>query len=331
MPARSRPTPRTPVRAMVLAAAVSLLLTACSSGERAEVPEVPVGEHQGPLMERLAPVVLALSGEEATIALNVAMQETIASCMAESGFEYIPYVAPTRVSAPVTDAGTRDWVARRGYDLSGGVAEGPGLETLASADSSTASAPVDPNVALYAALSPGTRDAYDLALSGPGFTEEDLTGETAREWTRADGCILWSSTQDVDQGTAYLDDYTDLMDRITIAERSVDSHPRMAELTISWAHCMADAGHIYSSPTQAFEAVYAAIRDDPGLDGRALVTSEEVRAFEIAVALADFDCKEELGWDDVRNGVVDEVEGQFLADNEAEIDEFIGAVLERQP
>lgn len=320
----------------VAALAATFALTACSSSDVPEAAEVPAGEHQGPLMKYLAPVVAVLSGEEASIALNTTTQEAIASCMAESGFDYVPYVAPFRVSVPASDAGTRGWVARRGYDLSGGVVEGPELEALASADAATAALPpsIDPNVAIYAALSAGTRAAYDLALAGPGFTEEDLAGETAREWTRADGCILWASGQDTGQPNAHLNDYVDLMDRMTIADRSVDSHPRMADLTIEWAHCMADAGHVYTSPTDAWESVYAVINGTRGPDGDPVdpdVTSDEAKALEIAVALADYDCKEALAWEEVRNTVVDEIEAQFLTDNKAELDEFIAAVLEGQP
>ncbi|SDC36470.1 hypothetical protein SAMN05216410_1729 [Sanguibacter gelidistatuariae] len=320
--------------AATLAAAFALTLTACSAGEGPEAAAATAEAHRGPLSEYLAPIADVVGGEEANLALNTETQEAIASCMADAGFDYIPYATtPNGVSVPVSDAGTRDWVARRGYGLSGGVVEGPELEAMLAEDAANAELPqwVNPNTTLYAQLSPGTQAAYDLALYGPGFTEDDGADDeigTRVEWTRDDGCSFWASGEVTARRSAHLSDYDDLAQRMIVSRISVDSQPRMVDLTTEWAHCMADAGHVYTSPTHAWESVYAVIQGDPGPDGDPYVTSDEAKALEIEVALADFDCRETLKWDEVRNSVVDEVEAQFLADNKAEIDEFIAAVLQ---
>ena len=318
-----------PRRAAALLAALGILLAGCSSTGAPDPTASPSTEHWGPLSEYLAPVDEALGGEGAGLALNTEMQESVAACMVEAGFDYVPYVTPDLILIDVPDKDTRDWVARRGYGLSGGLVEGPELEAMLASDAANAAQPasVDPNEAIYAQLSEGTKAAYDLALNGPPYVDGEERDEAA-SWTIADGCYTWASIQQAERSAAYFADYADLQERMRAVRSTVDTRPRMVELTTEWAHCMADAGHVYTSPTHAWESVYAVIHGSPGPDGDPYVTSDEAKALEITVALADYDCKEDLRWDEVRNSVTDEVEAQFLEDNKAEIDEYIDYVLQ---
>ena len=335
-------TPRRSVfRSGALLAALSLALAACSSGDTGATsassgtPEPTPGPtlaYRGPLTEYLAPVEDALTGEEATRVMNAEWQEGIATCMADAGFEYIPYIAPETIHYYVSDYGTRDWVARRGYDLSGGMMEGPEREAWIRSTEANDARPlsVDPNKAIYDQLSEGTQAAYDLALHGPPYVEGQEERDEDTPWSLADGCSIWASfVQHADRDAARFADYDDLMQRMWAATwRDLDAHPRMVELTTAWAHCMADAGHVYTSPTNAWESVYEVMQGTPGPNGDPYTTSDEVKALEISVALADFDCKEAVRWDDERESVIDEVEAQFLEDNKAEIDEYIDYVLQ---
>ncbi|SDC36430.1 hypothetical protein SAMN05216410_1728 [Sanguibacter gelidistatuariae] len=307
--------------------AVALVLTACSSADTPGTPAIATStEHRGPLLEYLAPTM----SDEQTAADDAVYQEDVASCMAEAGFDYIPFVAPPFVVAPVSDAGTLDWVARHGYRLSGGAMGTPEAQAWAAAEANIPDY-VDPNAAPHAQLSPGTRAAYDLALDGPENRNQvtiDVNGSPlpSPTWTKEDGCSSWAIEQADRRTRDDLSEFTDLLERMDAAWQTLDSQPQIIDLTAEWAHCMADAGHAYTSPEDAWASVYAVIHGDPGAGGNLYATSEELKAFEITVALADYDCQASLNWDAMRNTVRDEVEAQFLADNKAEIDEYIAAV-----
>ncbi|SDC36388.1 hypothetical protein SAMN05216410_1727 [Sanguibacter gelidistatuariae] len=327
MPAPAHPW--TAAGTAALLAALSLVLSGCSASDAPEATASPSTGYEGPLTEYLAPVTEALTGEDAQLALNIEIQEGIATCMAEAGFDYIPYIAPETIHLEVSDKGTRDWVARVGYDLSGGMLEGPERDAWIASGVANAARPpsVDPNDAIYAQLSEGTKAAYDLALNGPPLSNDR---DESTPWSRADGCYTWAAfVQHADRDTAFFADYADLLERMYATTwRDLDTHPRMVDLATEWAHCMADAGHVYTSPTDAWESVSAVIQGTPGPDGDPYITSDEVKALEIAVALADYDCKEAVDWETVRDSVIDEVEAQFLADNKAEIDEYIDYVVQ---
>lgn len=330
---------RTPRRSAAVLAVLSIVLASCSSGSpsgTSDTPETtpgPTAAHQGPLSEYLAAVNEAFSGEDASRALNVQVQEDTATCMAEAGFDYVPYVAPETIHFYVDDYGTREWVARRGYDLSGGMLEGPEREAwIRSNEANDARPPsVDPNEAIYAELSEGSKAAYDLALNGPPPSEDEERDEST-PWSIADGCSTWATfVKNADEDATYAAEYADLRERMWATHLGLETHPRVVDLTTEWAHCMADAGHVYTSPTHAWDSVYAVIQGTPGPDGDPYTTSDEAKAFEVAVALADYDCKASVRWDSVRNSVIDEIEAQFLEDNKAEIDEYIDYVTQNPP
>ncbi len=88
------------------------------------------------------------------------IQELVASCMADQGFEYVPFVYPMS-DMPVggqADAGSRDWVVKYGY----------GISTMNDATEapSTSAEVTDPNQAIVEAMSSAQQNAYYAALYG---------------------------------------------------------------------------------------------------------------------------------------------------------------------
>ena len=115
----------------------------------------------------------------ASMAREKRIQELVAACMTDQGFDYEPFVYPMSSSAsPMddVDGGSRAFAEKYGY----------GISTFDDASFSTAeSTVVDPNQAAVEAMSDGEREAYYAALWGGGafidggFSQSAGTGNAA--------------------------------------------------------------------------------------------------------------------------------------------------------
>jgi hypothetical protein len=333
--------------------------TSESSGER-PVGATSPGADQLEVLEdspfaQYMPVIVELlslpeytSAQEAEIrARDTAISEFIAGCMRERGFDYFwDEWEPDEPSAaavffadgvdliPVNRLpGSIDRVRAEGYGL-----QSPTGGSESGAETSGASLA---NEEYRSSLSVGSRSAYDLALTGqdyekepdpaipPGcgalaieeYPEVETTAPSTRQrfWAEFGPLVLGMNT-------------------VVLEDAFQDQ--RVRDLSLGWYDCMAEAGYDeltagwrYSTENVTINAgVELAMttlpdgetgwywydigsQDTP--DGqRSLVGSEA----EIAIAVADFECRQPLDYFGTHRAVQLELEQEYVDDNQAAFD-----------
>ena len=286
------------------------------------------------------------------------VEEIVASCMAEEGFEYTPvaYDAGTSVTyEEVDDTETAEWAQQYGYGI--------------TTDPWSVEEPVDPmepeeewsdpNWDYVESMSQSEQDAYYAALYGAGSISEEV--DEGGEWIEEEEPEEYSWEDEGCQGRAYHEVYDDepgqevwedpaFTEFFAAAERLYEdalNDPRMTEMNAEWAACMADAGVTgMIAPDEAantlheeYEKLYMeadALVDwesidwdkvspyfDPvreAMDGAGL---SELREREIATAVADHACQEDLDLESRYLAVQFEHEEEFVKTYQAEIDALV--------
>ena len=221
------------------------------------------------------------------------VEETVARCMAQEGFEYIPAVRP--VPSSLYEAFDREEYAR---------SEGFGITTWYGRenrfDPKAADDWVDPNLAIVEALSDSERKAYDAVLYGAPTEKVDVdpeSGAAAAGDPYGGGC----------NGQAYREVYgkqDELWEQLgpkwqELWER-LEADPRYQEADGGWKTCMADRGYRYDGVDQMYDEIWADFGD----------------RFDAIVG-------EGGGWADPFEGWSEERLEAFLAENsEEEIEDF---------
>lgn len=181
--------------------------------------------------------------EAAMLALEIETQELIQRCMADEGFEYIPFVPASDGAQSgqfVDPASQLEFREQYGFGIVAGISS-PGIADFGS----------DPNDVVFENLSPAEQSEYSLALHGvPVQLSESMTDEEisqlldAREATGC-GPKAYSDTSRSDSGTSaaatsFLDQFGDPFSRMLLEVRS---DPRMVEIEGLWSSCMASLGY----------------------------------------------------------------------------------------
>ena len=337
-----------PVAAAALAVAV---LAAC--GQDA-APAEDLSWEDSPLSKALADLYggdLSPEEQEREMAEREReVQEIIATCMAEQGFEYIPVTFDDSfvVWDEDDDWGSPEWAEQYGY----------GITTDPWADEQPQE-PVeewaDPNDDYVMAMSPAEQEAYFEALHGPMEEFED-DGEWVEDvdveysWEDA-GCYGLAQHEVYDQGNEQ-DMWEDpaFSELFAAAERLYDDvqrDPEVAEINDEWAACMADAGFDgMTAPEDAaaplyeeWERLYTEAEtqiDWENLDWDAMGPNTdpvrdligedviaELREREIATAVADSTCQAELGTQSRYLAVQFEHEEKFLETWQSDIEALV--------
>ncbi|MDE0169772.1 MAG: hypothetical protein OXS29_09680 [bacterium] len=287
------------------------------------------------------------------------VEESIARCMAQEGFEYIPAVRPVSSSRFAFDQ--EEFAREQGF----------GITTWYGREDSFLSQEQDdwedPNRAIVDSLSESERDAYDEVLHGTfdesAFGEVDPeTGEPAfPDDPFGGGC----------QGQAYEEVYgaqeemwEKLGPELEEMWQRVQADPRFKEADREWVECMADKGYSYDGIDSLYEDVYEDFQRrldeitggaDPFTDPFEGWTEEEIDAFfeerseeeiedffaqvgrqetdevdqdalaalqqeEIDLAVAAFECQEALM--DAYEELQREYEGHFIRENRDILEEL---------
>lgn len=321
------------------AAALILTLSAC-----ADAPS-PDGDES--IDTPLTPYWEALYGGEGDMeqmqkeqdALQAEIEEKIAACMTEQGFEYTA-VAPGSQneidmsgSDDVWDPDDRKWVENWGY----GIADWPGREQPDQSDEAIAD---DPNYTYYESLTDGEKAAYDEALSGP-VLDDEVYADPNYEYKWEEGGCYGKASHEVegDGGEDALTEYEDLITRMNELWETLESDSRIVALEGEWSSCMSEAGE------SGFEAQYEAqdsiseeyskldpTQVDPGAEEPveeaeepeiSPETNPQVAALherEIELALVDLECREETSYWDERQKISIDLEQDFVNANKAELD-----------
>jgi hypothetical protein len=279
-------------------------------------------------------------------AKNRKVEELVATCMQDQGFDYTPNDTNggTVFASDDLDVewGSREFAEQYGY----GISTDPWGSTEQPVDDG--SEYVDPNAEYTEAMSESELAAYQEALWG--VPQEYVEGEEPVEydWTTA-GCYGAAQHEVYEIGGTDTDEFSALEDEISAFWETVQADPRISELNASWGSCMADAGFDgLTSANDSTQPLYDEWNqlqgyDDP--DYQAQVESwdweadpngpkqpepdaDAVAAFtkkEIAMAVADFDCKDEVDFQEESQRIDHELQQQFVDQNKAELEAWATA------
>ncbi len=306
--------------AVLLGAA--LTLSACSL-----IPGAGGGEKLDPEKSPLSEYMSAFYGEQddefyAQQAKEV--EELVAECMSDQGFEYIP-VDQTQYSSfdyDYAERETEEWVAANGYGVN--LSE----EQKEEQDSQFEDF-VDPNSDYVQSLSESESTAYYEVLYGPQPSEDELNEDGSYEYSWEDGGCYGVSQHEVSGDQAYdQDEFKPIFDAMSALYEDQSKDPRMKELNAKWASCMADAGYDdFKEQFDAAQSIYDQQNEfwENNTDGSSPSDEQtaEWREVEIDTALADLHCKEETNYTQESLKVQFELEKQFIKDHQAELDELV--------
>jgi hypothetical protein len=306
------------LRPLAVASAVIVLMAGCAPG-----PEG--GDKLDPAKSPLAEYYSTMYGggdEEDFAKQQQKVEELVAVCMADEGFEYIPvdqsqYMSTSDVAE--YDPQSKKWVAENGY----GITTQNGMAPEVDPEEEQF---VDPNQSYVEALSATEQTAYYETLYGVSPTEEEMNNEEYEySWEKA-GCQ--GAAQHEVRPQAYDDEkYQPLLEKMNTIYETVQRDPKVAELDSSWSSCMADAGFTsYAKKQDAMDAVIEksnALYEDGSAEGPSDEMLKEVQEFEIETAMADLECATSIDYQDTVLGVQFELEKQFIADNKSELDAMV--------
>lgn len=355
---------------------LALVLAACGSAQPSAVDATDSPDEPTPTTS-LVSTTVASDGDLATLAdyfgyggdpeeqqalqrqQETEIQESIRSCMAEEGFDYIPISYPEQSYDFEFDQ--REFVETQGFGVSTWYFQDEGF--FGGEEDFF----VDPNQEAVEAMSDGERDAYFAALYGdqddfePTFDPE--TGEEIYDFEGfGSGCegqayeVAYGGQDDV---------YLELGPELEEMYARVQADPRIVELEAGWSGCMTEAGYEFDNQEAMYEWVYNdfQLRADEILGDLyvdpfegwtpteideffASKTDEEIEAFfqesdqqsrgdvdevalgelnkeEIALAVADFDCS--AGFQETYQEVSAEYEADFVSENRARLDDLLDA------
>jgi hypothetical protein len=265
------------------------------------------------------------------------IEDLVAPCMAEQGFEYIPWVYPPRLSVGTAPDLTPDeYRAKFGYGIS--------TDPVGPTGVARAAEPINPNRIISEAMSPAEFQAYQWALHGDSSTISEDTPLQDR------GC--GGKAEQTVRGVEFAL-YDELGDERRALRERIENNPRVVQATLEWSRCMTQAGFAFASPEAIQEELAARsapfqMRGDPyevlsqaEIDA---LTPDELEAFvaqlmilppeeqteldalqqfELEVAAADHECAGPL--DAVRYEVTVELEQEFVDEHLAQLEAIVAA------
>jgi hypothetical protein len=277
-------------------------------------------------------IAAAATPSEADLAKERQVEELIRSCMQAEGFTYIPIDPATSTSAPTQGPWSlppAQFAATYGY----------GITTI---DRDARSEPNgDPNDAAVARMSITEKAAYYQALYGDLVTVDangNLTKRALPDGSRPTTSGNKSCSQQAseavfgvtDEAAAPADNpFSALEGEMSAMSDRIRSDQRLFDATKKWSDCMADAGYPgYADIKNAIMAVDDRANEVLGPNGDQTPSDPQaltdLRAFEIAVATADFSCRGD--YDAVRKTVTDEIQNAFINDHRSELERYRDAI-----
>lgn len=292
----------------------------------------------GGVLSGAGPSGLQLSGPDLTVEVeryreeDLAAQETVAACMAEQGFAYVPYLPEEPVLSaedaedaedPAAGLTRGEFAARYGFGISFEVELGWAAYSsdLVFADDSAVAD--DPNEATRAALDEAGQAAWDVARNGGGYDG---------------GCeaAAYDDQNAVDPASAVLEA------QLQVLEAEILADPRSVEALGEYTVCMGAADYDVGSADDAYMLAsdrYYSLLPDPfadlsedelaalspaELDALAVPGEADpaelavVQAEEVEMAVTDLRCRADA--EPVLDAVRAERETEFLAGNRAELE-----------
>lgn len=305
---------------------VSTLALAACGGE----DEATGSATEGPLSEFFADVYGDWDEEKAQ-AEQMEIEEAVARCMVEQGFEYQPVdQSGMSFTSSTEDQDTEEFAAEHGYGFS--VPIEPSEEEQAAMD-----AWVDPNQEYVEAMSESEQTAYYEALYGDmASMEYDEDAEMPEYDPSTAGC-QGAAQEEVygDQNALYeSEEMVAFNEATTQLYEDVAADPRLQEVDTAWSECMAEAGFTgYATPQEAMDDMMErsnALWEDGSAEGPSEEAQQEVQDLERDTAVADFACKEDVGYEKVQLDVQRELEAAFVEEHRAEMEVVRDLMTEAQ-
>jgi hypothetical protein len=281
---------------------------------------------------------------EEQLAQQRRVEDAIASCMRDQGFRYVP-VPP--------EANPKDKFAEAFRLPPDKFAEqyGYGISTLdfSQADSH------DPNTKIRDALSARAKAAYDKALNGQQPQQPNGSGGGAKVTGGGlGGCRAKALDQVYGAGTAArkganngqeMRRFDSLFQDLEALRRRIQDDPKVVAAARTWSNCMADARQTgLNRPEDARDKVAQKFNQLMGIrpnEKKAITIGPDslrnvdpaklaqVRRYELAVAKADYDCRQK-GYDKTYKEVQYAAEREFIADHKTILEQFKDANAEGQ-
>ncbi len=319
-----------------------LALTGCSDDADGGGSEAGAAA-TSPLTKYFAEVDQEFDQEESD-RQQVEVENLVAECMADAGFEYIPQdnTGSTVVmdDADMEEQNTEEWISKNGYGM-WSYNEEPTDEAV----DEEAEEWVDPNADYVASLSESAAAAYYETLNGPDIwsdmTEEEMESYEY-DWEQA-GCYGWASNEVYPDMAGADSEFEPLFDAMNAMYEEQMSSPDLKTLQSEWSACMADAGYPdLATPEDAMNAVneeqnalWENLPQPENPDDPDAVwpepSAEDLKAVkekDIETALADFRCKESVKWTEREQKVTFALEEQFIKDHKAELDAYKASMIE---
>ena len=211
-------------------------------------------------------------------------QKSIAECMADAGFEYIPVDVKT-IEAAQARVRTDPGYTRRSYK------EKWGLGVTTRFDSPVRDTGLGPNLKIWRSLPKADQEAYSRTLWGDNPNYDFVFAFDEEDFSQTGGCTREAVSKvfaaDQLKGT-----YVNPKDVL------VENDPRIIEAQDKWTQCMRDKGYDYEDDQDAIIEDYEQRLedmldgDDPRtLTGQRLDELHKLQQEEIKVSLADLDCQ----------------------------------------
>lgn len=211
-------------------------------------------------------------------------QKSIAECMADAGFEYIPVDVKT-IEAAQARVRTDPGYTRRSYK------EKWGLGVTTRFDNPVRDTGLGPNLKIWRSLPKADQEAYSRTLWGDNPNYDFVFAFDEEDFSQTGGCTREAVSKvfaaDQLKGT-----YVNPKDVL------VENDPRIIEAQDKWTQCMRDKGYDYEDDQDAIIEDYEQRLedlldgDDPRtLTGQRLDELHKLQQEEIKVSLADLDCQ----------------------------------------
>jgi hypothetical protein len=334
-------------RAVIGALAGVLLLAGCGKDGSPSASSSSSGQDKSPLSEYMGAdmtssgggfmVSIGSGGEQPTeeqLAQRRRVEDAVAKCMQDEGFRYIPVPPEANQKDKFAEAfklPPAEFAAQYGY----------GISTM-DFDQSESD---DANTRIRNGLSARARAAYDKALNGEQARPESSGEGKFTAGRGPGGCRAKAIDQVYGAGTAQgkaakgaqeMRRFESLFRDIDALRKRIADDPKVVEAAKTWADCMADAQQTgLNKPDDAREKVAQRFNQllgvRPGqkqisigpdslknLDPARLA---EIRKYELAVAKADYDCRQK-GYEKVYKEVQYAAEREFIQDHKTLLDQF---------
>ncbi|WP_411698254.1 hypothetical protein [Conyzicola sp.] len=314
---------------VVLALAAALALSGCTAGGGTDGGDLDA--EKTPMTEYYDAMYGGYDEKEAA-AQQKKVEELVATCMAEEGFDYTPVDQSQYqgMSFDDEDRDTEEWVAEHGYGMNQTPEE---IEEMNAQSEDF----VDPNQSYIEALSVSEQEAYYEVLYGPGPSDEEMaameedSGSYEYNWETA-GCQGAAQHEISGEDLTQSEKYKPLMDELNTIWEKLQKSPEIVKIEAEWAACMADAGWADFKKKEDASTEVSEASNEYWATGTTEEPDDALKAewreYEIEVALADFKCAEKVDYQDKYLAAQFEFENQFIADHKSELDAMVADIAQ---